>query len=355
MRKPNLLWISNASMGKSETFLRATHEFLKDHTHLTSVFLPSFKQRRREKIRHGILRKIIPPKPYYTDFNKYDKIWIEYGTTLLLISEKIAHFKGKLFIFLHGYDISAEVKNDDYAHKLVHLSQKVDLVYLVASRHNRNRLIVLGVRQNQIQVLRLPLNSEEIKPQGLEKTKYPSFVFFGRLTEKKNPVLLLHAFHRVNQRISSSKLTFIGSGPLRRQLENLALSLDLANQIHFLDSMERDDALKLIEQHWIYCQHSVTSSNGDAEGFALSPAEAALLKLPVVSTIHNGIPEHVIDQHTGFLVPEWDIDLMAERMIELASKPELIEEFGNNGRSNVSEICSYKRWTEAMHSLLLTP
>ena len=43
--------------------------------------------------------------------------------------------------------------------------------------------------------------------------------------------------------------------------------------------------------------------------------EAQAVGLPVVSTLHNGIPDGVLDGKTGFLVPEKDVDALAERCL----------------------------------------
>ena len=63
-------------------------------------------------------------------------------------------------------------------------------------------------------------------------------------------------------------------------------------------------------------------------------------EIPVVSTLHNGIPEHVIEGETGFLVREFDYESMAERMIELAADENQRTLFGLNGRRNVLKICA---------------
>ena len=116
--------------------------------------------------------------------------------------------------------------------------------------------------------------------------------------------------------------------------------------------MDQDDALKLVRQHAVFCQHSVTGRDGDQEGFALSPAEAALMEMPVVSTLHNGIPEHVQDGTTGLLVREWDIDGMAEAMLELARDPEKAAAMGNAGRKNILALCDPGQRKAALQSLI---
>lgn len=39
--------------------------------------------------------------------------------------------------------------------------------------------------------------------------------------------------------------------------------------------------------------------------------------LPVISTLHNGIPEGVLDGKSGFLVPERDVDAIALKLQQL--------------------------------------
>ena len=59
--------------------------------------------------------------------------------------------------------------------------------------------------------------------------------------------------------------------------------------------------------------------------------------LPVVSTHHNGIPEGVLDGESGFLVPERDIDALAERLAYLVDHPQVWSTMGQAGRTFVEE------------------
>ena len=123
-------------------------------------------------------------------------------------------------------------------------------------------------------------------------------------------------------------------------------------QVHILGAMTRDQALPIIASHWVFCQHSVTSLQGDQEGFANSPAEAALLGLPVVSTWHNGIPEHVIHELTGFLVREFDFEEMANRMMQLIESEDLRVEMGRKGKESIIELCDPSVRVGAVRQLL---
>ncbi len=52
--------------------------------------------------------------------------------------------------------------------------------------------------------------------------------------------------------------------------------------------------------------------------------------MPVISTLHNGIPDSVLDCKSGFLVPEKDVKALAEKMEYLIEHldPEKFEPFG---------------------------
>ena len=67
----------------------------------------------------------------------------------------------------------------------------------------------------------------------------------------------------------------------------------------------------------------------------VSLMEALATGLPVVATSVGGVSELVIDGQSGFLVPEKDVDTMAERLGYLIRNPQIWEEMGSNGRKHV--------------------
>ena len=71
----------------------------------------------------------------------------------------------------------------------------------------------------------------------------------------------------------------------------------------------------------MFAQHSVTDARGKIEGFPVAIAEAMATGLPIVSTRHSGIPEHVHDGISGHLVAEHDVGAMAGAMARLLADP----------------------------------
>jgi len=73
------------------------------------------------------------------------------------------------------------------------------------------------------------------------------------------------------------------------------------------------------------------------EGTPVGVLEASAAGLPVVSTLHAGIPDVIINGVTGFLVKEHDVDGMAESMIKLLDEPAKAEEMGRKGSAFIKE------------------
>jgi glycosyltransferase involved in cell wall biosynthesis len=59
---------------------------------------------------------------------------------------------------------------------------------------------------------------------------------------------------------------------------------------------------------------SVTAASGDTEGLPMAAVEALASGTPVVGTRHSGIPEAVVEGKSGLLVPERDVDALADRL-----------------------------------------
>src|SRR5207249_2345004 len=73
----------------------------------------------------------------------------------------------------------------------------------------------------------------------------------------------------------------------------------------------------------VFMQHSMRDpETGDEEGLPVAILEAMAHGLPVVSTVHAGIPEAVVDGATGRLSAEGDVDAMALHLAHLAEDRE---------------------------------
>jgi glycosyltransferase involved in cell wall biosynthesis len=74
-----------------------------------------------------------------------------------------------------------------------------------------------------------------------------------------------------------------------------------------------------------------------SEGLPLSILEAMASGLPVVASSVGGVPEVVVDEETGLLVPPGDPGRLAAAIERLLADPALCRRLGQAGRMRVAE------------------
>jgi colanic acid/amylovoran biosynthesis glycosyltransferase len=68
--------------------------------------------------------------------------------------------------------------------------------------------------------------------------------------------------------------------------------------------------------------------NGDKEGIPGTIVQAMATGLPIVETLHAGIPEIVEDGRHGFLVPERDVPRITDALLKLIDNSQLRQQMG---------------------------
>lgn len=374
---PRIGWICNSAIGTSETFLSDNLDLLRDfaevkafsgnratgngHPDVEALDFDDLPQRIHHVIRRKLSGRDVRTlskrkrclKQLKSKLENFDPqvLWVEFGTTAHVAADLLAHLGRPYIIAVHGFDITREFRDPWYASEFRRLANHSHAV-VCASHHTRNLCMTAGVRGDRCKVVRLPLDGRRFTPAKGAIANPASFVHLGRLVEKKGPLQTVMAFAQVLQDFPEAQLTLIGEGPLRVTIEQYVREHSLEHAVTLKGALPQDEALRLVQQHAIFCQHSVTGMDGDQEGFALSPAEAALMEMPVVSTLHNGIPEHVEHGTTGLLVREWDIQGMAEAMSELARNPARAKAMGQSGRHNILSLCAPSKRSDALQTLI---
>ncbi|GAA6207072.1 glycosyltransferase [Cognatishimia sp. WU-CL00825] len=152
-----------------------------------------------------------------------------------------------------------------------------------------------------------------------------SLLFVGRLAAVKGLPILLQAIAN----LPDLSLTVIGDGPDRRQLEQQARDLGLADRVSFVGYKSQTDVAGSLKQHDIFVLPSF------AEGVPVVLMEAMAAGMPVVTTQIAGIPELVEHGVSGYLVPPGDHLALSETLEKLSKDPELQHKMGAAGRARV--------------------
>jgi len=146
----------------------------------------------------------------------------------------------------------------------------------------------------------------------------------------------------------------VGEGALRGELERLIGELGVGAHVRLLGWRSHDEVIRLCGSAHLMVAPSVTAANGDQEGIPNAVKEAMALGLPVVATRHSGIPELVEDGVSGLLVPERDVDALADRLAYLIDHGDAWATMARAGRAVVEADFDIEKLNDSLERLYLT-
>jgi colanic acid/amylovoran biosynthesis glycosyltransferase len=288
-----------------------------------------------------------------------DLIHAHFGTDGLLALPIAERLGIPLVTTLHGYDVSrrplpmllsGRLSWIRYALLKRRLIERGDR-FLAVSDAVRARAIATGYPAKRIFTLRNGVDTDLFSP-ALEAPDPGLILHVGRLVEKKGTRLLLYALRVVPQ----GNLVIIGDGPERRPLEDLARRLGIAERVRFPGRLPPVAVRDWMRRAWLLAVPSLTARDGDSEGLPTVICEAAATGLPVVASIHSGIPEAVVGDKTGLLVLEGDVDGLANGIAALVGNTRLRARMGAAARRLAEDRFCRRRQIdrlEAHYDLLL--
>jgi len=140
---------------------------------------------------------------------------------------------------------------------------------------------------------------------------------------------LIRAIPEVLSLYPDTNFVFCGGGPLQNNLAELAESLGVAGNVHFLGV--RNDVPELLNDSYASVLPSLAEPLGNAV------LEAMAMKKAVVATRVDGIPEMVEHGSTGLLVPPGHSTDLASSLIEILGDPARTAAMGVKARQKVED------------------
>ncbi|MEZ6059591.1 MAG: glycosyltransferase family 4 protein [Planctomycetaceae bacterium] len=169
----------------------------------------------------------------------------------------------------------------------------------------------------------------------LPGNRAPVIGMAGPLEILKGGSFFLRACHRVIEQGHDIRIVITGSGPEERNLRRLATSLELTDQVTFVDDgAEMRAYLSAID---IFCLPSLQ------QGLGVMMLEAMALGRPVIASGVGGILSVISDDLTGLIVPPSDSRAIAEHILQLLANPDRARQLGDAGRRLVERHFSIGR------------
>ncbi|MCE4607096.1 MAG: glycosyltransferase family 4 protein [Desulfurococcales archaeon] len=143
----------------------------------------------------------------------------------------------------------------------------------------------------------------------------PVISFISRLTERKNPLLVIEAFKSILKQAPQARLYIAGWGPLEQKVLEEIRKKELKGKAIFLGSLEKPQVRALLASSDLFLMP------GRREAFSIATLEALALGVPVVGFGNTGLEDIVTHGENGYLA--YNIDEFIRYSVAIVSDYQL--------------------------------
>ncbi|MHR36188.1 colanic acid biosynthesis glycosyltransferase WcaL [Escherichia coli] len=235
------------------------------------------------------------------------------GVTAAKLRE-LGVIRGKIATIFHGIDISSREVLNHYTPEYQQLFRRGDLMLPISDLW-AGRLQKMGCPREKIAVSRMGVDMTRFSPRPVKAPATPlEIISVARLTEKKGLHVAIEACRQLKEQGVAFRYRILGIGPWERRLRTLIEQYQLEDVVEMPGFKPSHEVKAMLDDADVFLLPSVTGADGDMEGIPVALMEAMAVGIPVVSTLHSGIPELVEVDKSGWLVPENDARALAQRL-----------------------------------------
>lgn len=287
----------------------------------------------------------------YLRRHKIQAVLANYAITAFPVLEICKRNHIPLIVHFHGWTAYRKSILEKHQEDYREMFNEAAAVICV-SEDMRQQLLRLGARPDRLHRVVYGYNPELFKYTD-HSNNGNVFLYVGRFSDTKNPHLVILAFERVLRKVPEAKLIMAGGDEsLLSACISLVKALDIEHAVDFVGVQKPEGVASLMEKSLALVQHSATTMEEEKEGTPVTIIEAMAAGLPVVATRHAGIPDIITDGETGLLVDEFDINLAAEKILQLVANRGLAQQIGLNAAVFASNHLTMRQYISNVQSII---
>lgn len=172
-------------------------------------------------------------------------------------------------------------------------------------------------------------------PYTFNATRKPLILCVARLVPKKGVDDLIAACAVLQRAGVRFRCEIVGDGPLRAEIENAISSAGLGEDVALLGPMTHARLIEHLGEADLFALAPCIAEDGDRDGIPNAIVEAMAIGVPVVSSDISGIPEMVMHEKSGLLVPPRDRAALAAAMARVLADPVLGRRLARTARARL--------------------
>ncbi|MBA4371097.1 MAG: hypothetical protein C0418_05930, partial [Coriobacteriaceae bacterium] len=202
-----------------------------------------------------------------------------------------------LVVSVHGSDLYSNLARPAWREELERVVDRAAAIVCVSASLARDVVEALGADPAKVLVVPDTYDAEtfRITERPARERRGTRLVAVGRLVDVKAHDVLLSAFTRLVREGHELKLTIVGEGPLRAELEQRAMGTGVDRRVTFAGALSGEELARTLAEAHLFVLPS------RREGFGVALIEAMATGLPAVAT-RSGGPEDIVGEGDGVLV-----------------------------------------------------
>ncbi len=188
-----------------------------------------------------------------------------------------------------------------------------------------------GIPLEKIAVVHNGVYSDTVRERYRSDRRWPSRIvlFLGRITFQKGPDYFVEAAAKVVPIVPDVLFVMAGTGDMRQRMIDRVHELGLQDNFYFPGFLRGQEVEEMFSLADVYVMPSVS------EPFGISALEAIKFETPVIISRQSGVSE--VLSH-ALKVDFWDIERLADLMINALLHPELREDMISMARNEVRRL-----------------
>ena len=217
---------------------------------------------------------------------------------------KITNSKIITTAILHGSEVNLKKW---LLKKLTHVSiNSADNIVAVSS-FTRSILPEYILKAKEIHIIpngiKVMDNRRNTFDEKIELVGSPCLLTVGHVTPRKGQHRVVKALPHLVKKYPLIHYHMVGTPNTKKEVEEMALNLKVADYITFHNRIERhEDLAKYYSACDIFMLLSENQRDGDVEGFGIVALEANLYGKPVIGAVNCGIEDAIKNDFSGYLV-----------------------------------------------------
>lgn len=247
--------------------------------------------------------------------------WLHFGfATMAIQSEHVAKAIGaKMAVSLRGFDIDMYPERHPHCYDI--LWKQVDKVHAI-SKYLLSKAYQLGLsRGKMFSIISPAVNLNLFSPQGFSFSKDKiKILTVARLHQIKDLNYVIETMAILKRHGTDFEYEIIGDGLEYANLVKQIHRLNLNNEIKLVGKQKHEIIVEALRQADLYIQYS------ESEGFCNAVLEAQAVGLLCIVSDGGALPENVLHEQTGWVVPKRNPKLLVRTIQEVINLPESVKQ-----------------------------